>query len=138
LQYTLFDEKTEQDLQLQIFLKSKLGQYYSILPLKELSSLLPQRSSSQKGALGWFTNKGKIALQFLKPYLKLSDEKLLERLNSDWMLQYFCGLRLKLSEQIKDQNIIWRTRKYVAEHIEEVGLKSYQEVLVKSWKSDLI
>ena len=137
MQATLFDEKTENNLRLQIFLKSKLGRYYSSLPLEELSCLLPERKADQKGAKGRFTKKGKIALQFLKPYLKLSDETLLERLNSDWMLQYFCDLRIKLSEPIKDKNIIWRTRKYVATHLEKLGINSFQEVLIEKWKAEL-
>jgi hypothetical protein len=58
----------------------------------------------QKGAKGWFSNKGKIALQSLRPYLKLSDKKLLERLNSDWMLQYFCDMRLSIGQYFGKQS----------------------------------
>lgn len=137
MQLTIFDTKTEADLLYKIFISEPLGQYYESLPLEELSALLPQRSTDEKGAKGWFNNKGKIALQFLKPYLKLSDTKLLERLNSDWMLQRFCGIRLSLGQKIKDPNIIWRTRKYVATHLEEVGVYKYQDVLINAWKSEL-
>lgn len=137
MQLTLFDRKTEADLLYKIFISQPLGQYYLSLPIEELSALLPKRSNDQKGAKGWFSNKGKIALQFLKPYLKLSDEKLLERLNSDWMLQCFCDMRLSIGQMIKDPNIIWRTRKYVAAHLNELGLESYQEVCINAWKSDL-
>lgn len=134
MQLTIFDKKIENNIRLKTFLSSHLGSYYSSLPLEELSKLLPNK---EKGAKGWFSNKGKIGLQFLKPYLKLSDEKLLERLNSDWMLQYFCGIRLSLNEQVKDKNIIWRTRKYVASHLDKLGISSFQEVLIDNWKSDL-
>jgi hypothetical protein len=121
----------------QIFLSSSLGKYYKSLPIEELSKLLPKRPSTQRGPKGWLSNKGKIGLQFLKPYLKLSDEKLLERLNSDWMLQYFCDLRLKLGSRIKDDGLIWRTRKEVALHLQEVGLTKYQEACIQVWKPDL-
>ena len=106
LQLTIFDETTEKNILSEIFLTTNLGKYYSSLPLEELSNLLPKRSCNQKGVKGWLTNKGKIALQFLKPYLNISDEKLLARLNSDWQLQYFCGIRLSIGERIRDKNLI--------------------------------
>lgn len=137
MQLTIFDKKTENNIRHQIFIKSKLGQYYSSLPLEELSKLLKDRNKSSKGSKGWFSHQGKIALQFLKPYLKLSDEKLLERLNSDWTLQYFCGLSLGLNEQIKDKNIIWRTRKYVASYLDNLGISTFQDVLINNWDNDL-
>lgn len=137
MQLTIFDTNTDIFLRRQLFLSTPLGQYYDSLPISELASLLPSRSSSQAGAKGYFSNKGKIALQFLKPYLKLSDEKLLERLNTDWALQAFCDIRIQLGYPIKDPNIIWRTRKFVAIHLKEVGVNAYQEILINAWKSEL-
>lgn len=61
----------------------------------------------------------------------------MERLNSDWVLQRFCGIRLGIGQSIKDPNIIWRTRKYVAQHLNKIGIEKYQSVFIESWKSDL-
>ena len=91
MQLTLFTKETENCIKRAIFDRSELGEFYNSLPIKSLSEFLPF-NPSKKGPKGWLNNEGKIALQFLKPYLGLSDSKLLARLNSDWMLQYFCGL----------------------------------------------
>lgn len=97
MQLTLFDPQTANSLRYQIFLQTELGQLYQSLPINALASLLPEKEHNL-GTPGWFTAAGKMALQFLKPYLGLSDEKLLERINTDWALQLFCGLQLKAGE----------------------------------------
>lgn len=83
------------------------------------------------GTPGWFSAEGKIALQFLKPYLGLSDEKLLERLNTDWALQLFCGIQLKAGEWIRDKDLLCRTRAFVAAHLQ---IQPAQELLVQHWQ----
>jgi transposase, IS5 family len=39
------------------------------------------------GAPSWLPAQGYFGLMFLKHYTKLSDEKLLERFNTDWAMQ---------------------------------------------------
>jgi len=62
----------------------------------------PKGSLSGKGCKPWMDVKGGIALQFLKHYLCLSDELLIQRINTDWSMQYFCGIQLKPNEVIRD------------------------------------
>jgi hypothetical protein len=37
----------------------------------------------------WFDERGMVALLLAKHYLNVNDEQLIERLNTDWALQYF-------------------------------------------------
>ena len=71
---------------------------------------------------------------FLKAYLNLSDEKLIERFNTDWALQLFCGKLLKDNQRIKDKAIVSRIRSYIGQHTDWQQL---QDVLINHWKRDM-
>ena len=130
MQPTLFPTDPFYSVRYQRFQHSQLGHLRASLPIAELAQCLPAMS---KEALrqSWFDNEGKIALQFLKPYLGLSDEKLLAHLNTDWSLQFFCGRPLKENEQIRDENLIWQTRKYVADYLD---IDLFQKILIEHWR----
>lgn len=130
MQLTLFDPDVALSLRHRIFAKTHLGQFHASLPISELAALLGQ-SKTNVGAKPWFDNYGKIALQFLKAYEGWSDAKLLERLNTDWALQLFCGIQLGPNQVIKDKDLIWKTRKWVATHLD---IWKAQEVLIAHWK----
>ena len=55
---------------------------------------------------------------FLKAYLNVSDRQLIERFNTDYSLQMFCGKLLAEDRQIRDTTILTRVRKYIEEHCE--------------------
>ena len=82
----------------------------------------------------WFNNKGKLALMFLKSYSGLSDEKLIERLNTDWAYQMFCFRLLRDDEIIQDITLPSTTRSYISSIIDINGL---QQTLLKFWKGDI-
>lgn len=113
------------------FAKSALGRFHASLPLSQLAELLPKRKT-KSGAKPWFDNYGRVALQFLKAYEGWSDRELLERLNTDWALQMFCGIQLSLSQQIKDKDLIWKTRTWVAAHLDK---DKAQSILMSQWKA---
>lgn len=71
---------------------------------------------------------------FLKHYLGLSDELLIQRINTDWCLQYFCGIRLKPHEVIKDTNLPSYWRSYIGSHLD---VSAMQKELARYWKADL-
>jgi len=125
----LFDEKVIYSYVEEIFGQSELYKLYRALPLDKLGRLLPQKRS-QVGAPPWFSNKGMMAAMFLKHYLGLSDAKLLDRINSDWELRFFCGLPMQLTHRIKDRNIISRIRQFVGKHL---NIEEFQMVLAKDW-----
>ena len=59
---------------------------------------------------------------------------MLERYNSDLMLQYFCGKVLAEDQQIRDLTIMTRIRAYLEKYCEWERL---QEVLTSHWKHDV-
>lgn len=115
------------------FLQTDLGKLYLSIPFEELASIIPIPASSKSG-LGrkpWFDVKGGIALMILKHYLGISDELLIERINTDWSMQLFCGILLKPHERIRDTNLPswWRT--YIGMHL---NIKAMQQRLATYWK----
>ena len=116
-----------------IFKNSKLGKLHDSIPWDQLSDLLP-RENIGPGAPRWFSSRGMFGLMFLKAYLKISDEALIERYNSDFSLQMFCGKILKAGQIIRDKAILSRIRSYLAEHVD---LFQLQDILINHWKRDM-
>lgn len=116
-----------------IFKNSKLGQVYQRIPWEQLADCLPEENKGP-GAPRWFSARGMFGILFLKAYLNVSDEKLIERFNTDWSLQLFCNKLLPENQKIKDKAIISRIRTYVADHTDWEQL---QEVLIRHWKRDM-
>jgi transposase, IS5 family len=133
LQSTLFPPEFGLDVRYVRFCSMPLGQLRLALPIKELAALLP-KVKNQGGQTPWFDNEGKVALQFLKAYENCSDEKLRQRINTDWSLQFFCGISLGPNQEIKDKNLIWQIRKLVAGYLD---IEKYQQLFIQHWKSDM-
>lgn len=111
------------------FLHSELGRLHQSIPFDELASCFPKRKTVL-GRKPWFSAKGGLGLMFLKSYLNLSDAKLLDRINTDYALQYFCFLNLADHEVIKDKDIVSRWRRYFAEHM---NMDELQKVFAQFW-----
>jgi hypothetical protein len=127
---------SHQELLSQRFLQTDLGQLYLSIPFKELSSTIPipKQGLSGKGCKPWFDVAGGIALQFLKHYLGLSDELLIERINTDWSIQYFCGIQLQATEKIKDTDLPSRWRSYIGSHLD---IDAMQKIVATAWEKDI-
>lgn len=113
------------------FLQTDLGKLYQAIPFDQLAACIPAPPAGKTG-LGrkpWFDVKGGIALQFLKHYLQHSDALLIERINTDWSMQLFCGILLKPSERIRDTNLPGWWRSYIGKHMDigkmQKGFASY-------------
>lgn len=121
-----------EDIQHSVFLSTDLGQLYQSIPFKTLATKipLPAYEKSGRGRKPFLKVEGGIALMILKHYLGLSDELLLERLNTDWCMQYFCGVQLGL-RKIKDKNLVSWWRNYLGNHL---NIAELQSVLIASWK----
>jgi transposase, IS5 family len=123
-----------QSLQVQeaAFLSTDLGQLHQSIPFKALAAKipLPAYEKSGRGRKPFLKVEGGIALMILKHYLGLSDELLIERLNTDWCMQYFCGLQLGV-RKIKDKNLVSWWRAYLGHHLQIAELQS---VLIENWK----
>ncbi len=78
-----------------------------------------------------FSIGGGLGLMFLKHYPGLSDKKLIECLNSNWQLQYFCGVKIRFTHPIGDKDIVSRWRKYFGIHMD---MDKLQDILKQAWK----
>ena len=118
------------------FLQTDLGQLYLSIPFDQLADTIPapKQSISGKGCRPWFDVKGGIALQFLKHYLGLSDEMLIQRINTDWSMQNFCGIQLKATEVIKDGNLPSYWRSYIGRHLD---IDAMQMIFARYWNKDM-
>jgi len=126
----LFSDK---DLLHQRFFTTDLGELYRAIPFEELAAQIPatKHEQSGKGCKPWFNVKGGLGLMFLKHYLGLSDALLIERINTDWSMQLFCGISLAPTEKISDTNLPSYWRGYFGMHMD---IHSLQQVFAKHWK----
>lgn len=115
------------------FLQTDVGQLYQAIPFEALAKQIPapKRAISGKGCKPWFDVKGAIGLLILKHYLCCSDEMLIERINTDWSLQLFCGIQLHPGEKIKDTNLPSTWRGYIGRRLD---IDALQKQLVVFWK----
>lgn len=112
------------------FLKSELGKVYQSIPWDELTQkfgLKPQRI----GRPSVFSPQGKVALMFLKQYTGLSDKKLMDRLNSDYQFQFFCGVHIPVDNPLSNFKIISEIRTELGS---KLNIQALQKVLAQSWK----
>ena len=121
----------EQDFNLywESFKKSRLGKVYEKIPWDDLVKVFGLRENN-KGRTSTFTPQGKVALQFLKSYTGLSDKKLLERINSDYQFQFFCGVDINVANPLENFKLLSEIRT-------ELGFKlntqTAQKVLADAW-----
>jgi len=128
----LFPDNQLHDLSYSVFLKSELGQICQSIPWDELADhFTSEIPKSRLGRKPIFNIAGGLGLMFLKHYLGLSDKKLIERLNSDWQLQYFCGVKIRFTHPIRDKDIVSRWRKYFGIHMD---IDTLQDILAQAWK----
>jgi len=115
------------------FLKTDLGQLYVAIPFEQLAKQIPapKQAISGRGCKPWMDLKGAIGLLILKHYTNLSDEMLMDRINTDWCMQMFCGILLKPHEVIRDTSLPSTWRGYIGRRL-DIG--ALQKQLVDYWK----
>ena len=86
------------------------------------------------GVPSWLPPQGYFGLMFLKHYLKLSDEKLLERFNTDWAIQMFCNVLLSDNEIIKDNSFVSKVRGYLGKYVD---FEEFQHKIIENWKDEI-
>jgi len=137
LELQLFTTQDGRALDWEVFTKHPLGQLYSTIPFHLYEAAIPF-SPPTTGPKPRFDLKGGIALQVLKSYYGLSDAKLIEQLNHNLMMQLFCGIRLKIGEQIKDDGVVSRWRIRTGNYLtDEQIFRAIQRCHVSAWKNDL-
>ncbi len=121
----------EQDFELywESFKKSKLGKIHDAIPWAGLVGEFGLREH-HKGRSAVFSPQGKIALQFLKPYTGLSDKMLLERINSDYQFQFFCGVEVNVADPLENFKLLSEIRTGLGLKLD---IQKAQKVLVGAW-----
>ncbi len=114
------------------FYQNDLGKLHRSIPFKDLASKIcsPLQVKSGRGRKAFLKVEGGIGLLILKHYTGLSDEMLIDRLNTDWCMQYFCGIQLN-ARRIKDKNLVSWWRCYIGKHLD---INELQGVMIRSWK----
>lgn len=132
MELSLFSRNDFLDLRYKAFLNSELGQFFQTIPFQELAvPFRPHMPRGKRGRRSLFTIEGGLGLMFLKHYLNMSDSKLIERLNSDWQMQMFCGIYIRFTKPIRDKDIVGRWRRFFAKHMD---IDRLQESLAAHWK----
>ena len=134
MQYTIFDLDSPNFTKLYLFKnKTKLGAIYQTIDWSSLIQLLPEKKT-MSGAPSWLPPQGYFGLMFLKHYLKLSDEKLLERFNTDWAIQMFCGVLLPDNKMIRDNSFVSSVRGFLGEYVD---FEAFQQKIIANWKDEI-
>lgn len=135
MQLQLFEVEAYAPVFRKNFLTSDLGRLYLTIPFQELADLFrPKIKRGPQGAPPTFSIEGGLGLMFLKHLSNLSDAALIERINTDWHYQMFCGLPPKIHHQIKDKDMVGRWRRFFGLRLD---INKLQEILAKNWKGDL-
>lgn len=115
---------------------SELGRIHAQLPLKDLARVLQSRlpRKGPQGNTPLFPPEGEVALMFLKPYLGVSDDVLLEQLNGSIHMQMFCGVLIDPSNPVKDGKIVSAIRQRLASVMD---IRALQRILFERWKPSL-
>ena len=115
---------------------SELGRIREQLPLKELAEEFRSRfpRKGPQGNTPLFPPEGEVALMFLKPYLGLSDDGLIEQLNGSIHMQMFCGVLIDPAKPVKDGKIVSAIRQRLASVMD---IKALQQILFDRWRSSL-
>lgn len=111
------------------FLKTDLGKIYLSTPFSELGQAFKLKDS-KKGTHCYFSPKGKIALMMLKNYYGCSDKKLIELLNGNIFMQFFCDILIPINKPLTNFKIVSQIR---VELSKGLNIRKSQEILAKSW-----
>ena len=118
------------------FKSSELGRIHEQLPLRELAAKLYSHSRRKhpQGNKPVFPPEGEVALMFLKSYLGLSDEGLIQALNGSIHMQMFCGVLIDPARPVKDGKIVSAIRNRLARFAD---IRELQQILYGKWHPQL-
>ena len=111
------------------FLKTDLGKIYLSTPFSELAKSFKIKEF-KKGPKSIFSPQGKIALMMLKNYYGCSDEMLIEMLNGNVYMQFFCDIIIPIEKPLINSKIVSQIRMELSEKLQ---LSQGQKVLATNW-----
>ena len=96
---------------LEAFKTIELGELYASIPWTALVRDVGRRLGiKNKGPKPYFDLHAKLALMILKPYFSCSDNQLMERLNTDWSVQFFCNVYIRIEDELPNYKVISKIR----------------------------
>lgn len=133
MQLRLYPEDAGFSPEMYVFRSSRLGKMHSLIPFDKICGLYrPFLSKFPQGAKPWLSLEGGLGLMFLKSYAGCcSDADLVERLNSDYQFQLFCGIRLPVGQKISDDDLPGRWRRFFSERFD---IPRLQDIFADAWK----
>ncbi len=112
------------------FLESKMGKLFQAIPWAEVASAVSSNAET-RGRKPTFDTRGKLALMFLKHYLAITDEQLMERMASDYFVQFFCGVYFRAEDKLPNFKIISDIRVELGNTLD---MESFQMAMAREWK----
>ena len=128
-QFSFFNVNENFDAFYGQFLATDLGKIYISFPFEELVKTFKIKEY-KKGTTSHFSPKGKIGLMLLKNYMGCSDKRLIEQLNGNINLQFFCDIVIPFDRPISNYKIISQIRCELAKTLK---MREAQNVLAKAW-----
>lgn len=128
-QFSFFSINEDFDTFYEHFLKTDLGKIYLSMPFSELAQTFKLKDF-QKGTPCYFSPKGKIALMMLKNYYGCSDKKLIELLNGNVFMQFFCDVLIPINKPLKSFKIVSQIRMELSKTL---SIRKAQEILAQQW-----
>ena len=116
---------------LEAFKTIDLGELHASIPWTALVRDVGRRlGTKSKGPKPYFDLRAKLALMILKPYFSCSDHQLMERLRTDWSVQFFCNVYIELP----NYKVISKIR---CELSQVLDLQALQKEFATSWSDDM-
>jgi hypothetical protein len=122
--------KKVDEFQIKYFQEMELGKISNLIPDALIDALL--KNKHPQGCKGFLSPSGRFRVMLLKHYTGLSDEDLVESLNTNWSYQLFCGLNLEAGEFIRDKTYVTRIRRDLSPRWKDI-----HDVLGSYWQGHL-
>ncbi len=128
-QFSFFNINENFDSFYSQFLVTDLGKIHQSFPFEELTKTFKIKECT-KGAISYFSPKGKLGLMILKNYMGCSDKRLIEQLNGNINFQFFCDIVIPFDRPITNYKIVSQIR---CELSKGLKIREAQSVLAKAW-----
>ena len=120
---------------LEAFKTIDLGELHASIPWTALVRDVGRRlGTKSKGPKPYFDLRAKLALMILKPYFSCSDHQLMERLRTDWSVQFFCNVYIRIEDELPNYKVISKIR---CELSQVLDLQALQKEFATSWSDDM-
>lgn len=120
---------------LEAFKTIDLGELHASIPWTALVRDVGRRlGTKSKGLKPYFDLRAKLALMILKPYFSCSDHQLMERLRTDWSVQFFCNVYIRIEDELPNYKVISKIR---CELSQVLDLQALQKEFATSWSDDM-